>query len=277
MAFTPFGYRFELISTLPLAEARASLRAKRVGWFEVKSAPRGWLIGPVFCLWLSAFDRYGPMVFGLCTEHARGTRVRGLAGSDLNGVLMFTLLIALMIFLAFVIAADGAAPAQLLPAAAVFLVAGPLVYWFAHKDRRQAEPLIHFIEDALGKARPRVKRPSRNDSIPPLPMRLLVCEESPNGSIATAEAVCTAIETIRYDPNGFAVLQRDDWHFMQTAAKDGGFALEKREGADAAHVAGERIGDGSELFSAEEVTEALLAYLGGDAAPAGVRWERLRQ
>lgn len=276
MVFQPFGYGFELHSTMPISEARAALREKRVGWFAAADGPRGWMVGPIFCLWLSAFDRYGPMVFGLCTERARGTRVRGLAGSDLNGVLMFTLLIPLMAFLAFAMAADGARSwGQLLVMVPVFLIGGPLVYWSAHKDRRQAEPLIAFIEDALGKVRPKAKRSSRRNVEAPLPMQLLVCESGQNGSKATADTVYAAIETIRYNPNGFVVLLRDDQQFMQAAAKDVGFVLEKREGSEAAHTAARRNDCGGDIFSTEEVADALIGYLVGDANPTGVRWERM--
>lgn len=276
MAFVPFGYAFELISTVSVAEARASLRERRLGWFDPKRGPRGWIVGPIFCLWLSAFDRRGPMAFGLFTEHARGTRVRGRAGSDLNGVLMFTLLIPLVTFLVYRMILDGSVyPRQLLVIGAVFLVGGPWVYWSAHKDRRQAEPLIRFIEGALGRTRPKVMRQPGNSLAPSPPIRLHVCESGQKGSKATADAVRAAIEAIRYDPNGFLVLERDEQRFMQTAAKDGGFILERREGSETTHFIATRLGGAGDRFSADEIEETLLGYLQGGIETPGILWEPL--
>ena len=61
---------------------------------------------------------------------------------------------------------------------------------------------------------------------------------------------------------------------MQAATKDGSFILEKREGSEAAHFVAKRLDGAGDRFSAEEVTEALLSYLGGQPETSGVRWER---
>ncbi|HEY6815344.1 MAG TPA: hypothetical protein VI168_07385 [Croceibacterium sp.] len=274
MTFQPLGYRFELISTLPLAEAKGRLHANRAGWFDVKDGPRGWMVGPLFCLWLSAFDRHGPMVFGVIGEHRRGTRVRGLAGSDLNGVLTFTLLIPLMVFLVLTtLADDSASPALLMMPAVVLLVAGALVYWSAHKDRRQAERLIEFVEDALGKVRPRVERRSTRRPAHALPMQLIVCGDQQDGVPATAEAIIQAVETVHDQADGFLILVRCDEFYMQVAVTYGGFVLEKREGNEASHVVAKRTNGEAAPFSPDEICEALLGYLEGVADPPEVRWE----
>lgn len=276
MTFQPLGYRFELISTMPKAEAKIRLRERRVGWFAAKEGPRGWLVGSVFCLWLSAFDRYGPMVFGVITEHERGTRVRGFAGSDLNGVLLFTLLIPLMAFLIFQVISDGSAtPRQFLVFGVVFLIGGTFVYWSAHKDRRQAEPLIDFIEVALGKVRTSRRRRSQGDSGPLRQMRLTSNGEPENGIHATADKVCEAIDAMRYDRYGSPVLALSERYYMQSAASDGGFVLEKREGNATAHFAAKRLDGSGAIFSAEEITEAFLGYLEGQIETPGVRWEQM--
>jgi len=276
MPFQPLGYRFEVLSTMPLAEARASLRARRTGWFDPQSGPRGWIVGPVFCLWLSAFDQYGPMVFGIIGEQNRGTRVQGLAGSDLNGVLMFTLLIPLMAFIAFqLILEDAASLRQLLVIGAILLVGGPLMFWSAHKDRRQAEPLIDFVESALVKVRSRPKACSSSRSADRRDLRLIVGKDEQSGSAVTVDAVCNAVEAIRYDPHGLVVLQLDEQRYMQSAAKDGGFILEKREGASSRHFIAERSDSTGRILSADEITAALLDYLGDRSATPGLRWEHL--
>ena len=96
------------------------------GIFDTKNGARGWIAGPFICLWFSAFDRYGPMLFGLISANNLGTRVHGRAGSDLNGVLMFTLLIPLMAWLVFKVVSEGqASGGQLVVTALVF-------WWAAH-------------------------------------------------------------------------------------------------------------------------------------------------
>lgn len=158
MGFQPFGYRFEIFASLPPAEAKAVIRSKMAGIFDTKNGARGWIVGPFICLWFSAFDRYGPMLFGLISANNFGTRMHGRAGSDLNGVLTFTLLIPLMAWLVFKIVSEGQASGdQIGVIALVFLVGGPLMYWSAHKERKSAEPLERFLRKALAQQDARSK------------------------------------------------------------------------------------------------------------------------
>ncbi len=129
MGFQPFGYRFEISSSLTPAETKAAIRSKKTNIFDAKNGARGWIAGPFICLWFSGLDSHGPMLFGLISADNFGTRVHGRAGSDLNGVLMFTFLILLMVWLVFMMISEGqAAGGQLLVTALVFLVGGPLIY-----------------------------------------------------------------------------------------------------------------------------------------------------
>src|SRR3546814_3334450 len=69
------------------------------------------------------------MLFGVISSDAAGSRVRGRAGSDLNGVVMFSLLIPFMIFIVYKLISQGTASfRQLLVIAVVFLLGGPLIY-----------------------------------------------------------------------------------------------------------------------------------------------------
>lgn len=276
MPFQPFGYRFDVRSTKSVAEAKAALRSNMVGWFQVQNGPRGWIVGPVICLWLSAFDQYGPMLFGRIAQDNFGTRVRGRAGSDLNGVLMFSLLIPLTALLVYQLVLEGSASVRLLLVfGLVFLVGGPLIYWSAHKDRRQAEPLVNFVRRALEVTVPKPARRIRAKSGLTLPMQLVVCGDQRDGAPTTVEAVRDAVDAIQYNSDGFAILERGEEQYMQTAVREGGFILEKREGSEVAHFAAKRLDGTGDLFSVEEITEALLSYLEGRIETPGVHWERL--
>ena len=80
MGFQPFGYRFETFTSLPPAEAKAAIRSKKTSIVDAKNGARGWILGPIICLWFSAFDNYSPMLFGLISTNNLGTRVHGRAG-----------------------------------------------------------------------------------------------------------------------------------------------------------------------------------------------------
>src|SRR3546814_6101180 len=91
------------------SEVKIAIKSRKKGWFDAKNGARGWIVGPLICLWFSAFDQYGPMLFGVISSDAAGSRVRGRAGSDLNGVVMFSLLIPFMIFIVYKLISQGTA------------------------------------------------------------------------------------------------------------------------------------------------------------------------
>lgn len=157
MVFQPFGYRFEVISHKDFAGVKRAIRAKKTGILDAKNGARGWIVGPFICLWWSAFDQYGPMLFGVISDETFGVRVHGRAGSDLNGVLMFTLLVPVMAWLVFMMISEGQATlGQLFVIGLVVLLGGPLIFCSAHRKRRDGEPLVRFLRMTLtsGAAKP---------------------------------------------------------------------------------------------------------------------------
>lgn len=287
MAFQPFGYRFEVSSTMPPERAKAALRSGMKRWFEPKNGPRGWIAGPFLCLWLSAFDQHGPMVFARISNDNFGTRVSGRAGSDLNGMLALVFCGALLIFALFLMARDDSSIGQMVYVGPIALVIFPLALWFAHKDRRRAEPLIRFVRTRLDVGRPqsapRIFIPSSSGSY--LPMTLNVGGDDSEGT-TTPEAIARVLEAIvQGDGESFLILDWKDGHFMQAALDDAGFVLEKCEGGEETHVVACRVGDAHESrgffdsrggrFTEQEVLQAMTAYLEGQSQTPGVRWERL--
>lgn len=153
MAFQPFGFRFEINSTMPPEEAKAALRSGMKGWFEPKNAPRGWIVGPLICLWASAFNEYGPLLMGWISRDNFGTRVRGRAGSDLNGIAFAALVFPFLAYMLYRMILDGSATAgQILLIGGILLIGTPLTFWWAHKERREAEPLVSFVRRTLRQA-----------------------------------------------------------------------------------------------------------------------------
>ena len=150
MPFQPLGYRFEIDSPMNPASAIAAIRRKKKGWFAISDGPRGWILGPFLCLWNSAFDRYGPMVFARITANGLGTKIVGRAGADLNGTLMFLLLTPLMGWSTFKMIEQGQGSIRAFTVIAIIFGLGlPITLWINHKDRSDADPIVRFIGRAV--------------------------------------------------------------------------------------------------------------------------------
>lgn len=209
------------------------------------------------------------MLFGLMSADRLGTRVRGRAGSDLNGVAMFTVSIPLAGWLVFKMISEGQASGrQLLVLGLVFLVGGSLIYWWAHKERKDAEPLVRFIRGALAQL-------PVNSGSTPLPqkvrddLRLLLNGEYLGGPV-TRETVQSAF--MRVGNRNFLVIESDEETYLQTAWRKGGYVLEVRKGGPGEHYRAvrRRIGEPaqSEIFTYEEVSAAMESYVSGVPLPS---------
>ena len=277
MRFHPFGDRFEVKSQYQPSEVKAVIRSRRKGWFEVKNGARGWIVGPFICLWFSSLSSKGPMLFGTIAQDTFGSRVRGRAGSDLNGVVMFTLLIPFMVFI-LMMSEGSASSRQLFVFALLIFVGGPLVYWSAHKDRRQAEPLIRFLRDALTTSGATIRTKSRAIKFSKA-FTVSVSGEDRAGAV-TSDVIHDALRDVGSDC--FVVLASGSETYMQTAFRDGGYILEMREGGSHRHFQGLRKGqnksagdDAKLIFSFEEVREAFLAYGSAAPTPPFLMWRRM--
>ncbi|WEK46059.1 MAG: hypothetical protein P0Y56_13665 [Candidatus Andeanibacterium colombiense] len=280
MAFQPFGYRFEIVSPLKSSDVKATIRKKKKGWLEVKNGARGWIIGPFVCLWFSAFDKYGPMLFGVISSTDQGTCIRGRAGSDLNGVLIFSLLIPFIAFLvAWMIASDALGLAQLLGISLVFVVGGPFLYWSAHKDRRAAEPLVRFLSDTLTPAGRSRRSKSANFRIAKT-FRLIVSGDLHDGSVNPA-TIHEAL--LRTGSGDFVILEASEQEYLQAASRDGLFVLEKRDGSHLPHYRALRSNaetsneaQPNDTFTFEEILAAFMAYGSKTQMPQYFSWEAMR-
>ncbi len=277
MGFQPFGYRFEVTSNLNPANAKKAIRAKKTDMFDMKNGARGWVAGPFICLWFSVFDRNGPMLFGLISAHKFGTRVHGRAGSDLNGVLMFTLLIPLTAWLVFMMISEGqASEGELLLTGLIFLVGGPLFYWSAHKDRKDAEPLVRFLRKTLSPA-----AVFSSSAISPTDeignARLILNGDQLEGQV-TSEAIENAL--MRVGNGDFLIIETDTQDYIQTVFQEDAFRLETRKGGPTQHYRAVRVekpadvtGNADDRFTFEEIQQALIAYVSEGDTPGFIRWQ----
>lgn len=277
MGFQPFGYSFETTTSLPLAKAKAAIRSKKTGIFDAKNGARGWIVGPFICLWFSAFDRFGPMLFGLISANGSGTRVHGRAGSDLNGVLLFTLLIPLTTWLVFKMVSEGQAPdRQLLVIALVFLVGGPLIFWSAHKERKNAEPLVWFLRKAL--EQPDARSKSTLSSRKTLNgLRLILNGETFEGAVTEADVQSLLLQAGNQD---FMIIESTEQDYLQTLNCDGTYILEMRKGGPGEHYQIVRSGEATrdlenDRFTFVEVNAAMASYLSGEPLPSSMRLQHI--
>lgn len=281
MAFQPFGYPFDISSAMSPSDLRKSIRSRSKDWFDTKDGARGWVVGPVVCLWFSAFDRHGPMLLGWISRSTWGTCIVGRAGSDLNGLLLLAALTPFMAFCIFMLASTGGSRSLEGAASAggIYALICGIVLWAKHVFRREADPLVRFLRDAATKASPsRQAQPTAGASFSGLV--LTVSGEDHAGEV-TPETIHEALLGIGRD--GFAVLASAPEIYLQTAWQDGGFIIEKRDGDEARHFRAARSGrpvepkDRSRLaFTFEEVLAVFIAYASGTPAPPSVAWEAMR-
>lgn len=277
MVFQPLGYSFECRSPMTPAAVKAAIRKGKKGWFESQNGARGWIVGPIVCLWLSAFDRHGPMAVGIVKQDGAGSRVVGRAGADLNGTAMFLLLTPVMAWLVYQMAQRGQGSiGQHIILGLVFGIGLPLTLWFNSKDRRAADPLVHFIHRAVT---PSYK--SARASKPPSPaqrasVRLIV--DGVERAEVSADQLSEALSALSVGDT--AILEFAPEEYMQALSTEDQYVLEKREGS-AAHHFQAILPKGSvnehQKYEAclAQLTNVMTAYLFRQAPSVNLDWKRI--
>jgi hypothetical protein len=217
------------------------------------------------------------MLIGRISRHDFGTRISGRAGSDLNG--LAELVLYQLIFAGFTVQmiARGNYGTGELAWFAGLLLLSLLVFWFSHKQRREAEPLVRFLRNA-------VEQPGRSAGARVKGVRFTKAMRIDAGGReleepATAEAVHEAL--LRVGEGDFLILSEGPETFMQTALQDGSFVIEIREGDHLNHYRAVRTDNPAVedtargAFTFEEVLEAFLAYGTDGPTPGFLKWEKM--
>lgn len=277
MAFQPFGYYFEVRSPHPPSEVKAIIQSRKKGWFEPQDGARGWIIGPFICLWLSALKRQGPMLFGRISRDSFGTKISGRAGSDLNGLAASAVSIPILAVLLYLIVSAEDYTFQQVAILGGVLLLSPLIFWLAHKDRREAEPLVRFLRDAVT-TQGRSLRAKSATVIISKAFSLEVAGETRKGPV-TPDAVHDAL--LGMGAGDFVILASAPAMYIQAVFRDGGYIIERRDGDDQRHFEARRLstpsaGSSDSVFSFEEVRETFLAYASEAPMPPFVRWEAMQ-
>lgn len=278
MAFEPFGYRFEIKSPMSTSEVKGAIRSRKKGWFNTQDGARGWIAGPIICLWFSAFDRYGPMLFGVISQDGTQTRVDGRAGSDLNGMVMISLLLPILILLGYQSFSKGDATlsgALWFIAFSIASVSG--IFWMAHSERRTAEPLVLFLHDTLTDSGKRLRQKSSGIVIAK-ELVMTIGGDRVSG-VVTPNAIHDAL--INLGINGFVALEEGPEMYIQTAFRDGAYIVEKRDGGSSKHFRAIRdnvnprfLEHQNDLFEFEEVRELFMSYASQASTPHFMIWKK---
>lgn len=271
MTLQPFGYPFEILSPLSPDEAKARVRHRAKGWFELKNGARGWIIGPLVCLWWTAMSARGPMLIGWVSPHASGSRIAGRAGSDLNGVIGATLIgVAFLLapLVALLIGQDAAEALRFVALSAViFVPLWILGAWLRNPMHADADPLVRFVRNAAAPSRP---RPSA--ATPLRTLTLTINETARTGAISTAELQEALSEA---GPDDILILDAGPEDYIQTCWNEGGFTLERRDGGADRHFRAE-TGSGQTVLGFEDVLGAFTAWAQEARLPDNLRWKTLR-
>ena len=78
-----------------------------------------------------------------------GSRIRGRAGADINGLVMYLLIVPLLLVILYQIDRTAGATTGQIVVIGGLALAAPLFLWWAHKARREAEPLVRFLRKSL--------------------------------------------------------------------------------------------------------------------------------
>lgn len=221
------------------------------------------------------------MLVGTLVDDGLACRIKGRAGSDLNGVAMFVAMLLLLIWLIYMSTSEGdPATGRLVLMVAIFvlLLLSPLILWLAHSDRKDAEPLIRFLRDVAGeRAAPLRARPAQMPLLENLALRV-------SGELAplplNTDAIYDAL--LETGTNEFIVLERSAEKYLQTASRGGKFTIEMRDG-DYLHHYQARRADRTQTkrrklnfdFSFEETLDVVLAYATGNEMPNLIAWEKM--
>ena len=264
------GYRFEVASQHPPQEAKRRLKSKMLPWFEAKTGARGWIVGPYLCLWRSAFDKHGPMVFARIRADGFGSEVSGRAGSDLNGTFWFMLLTPIIAWVLYMAHREGQSSVQMFVTVGIVFGLGlPLTLWFNHVERKSADPLVRFIERSVGAAPSQLRVPPASGSLSAVPVgdARITIDGVRNPEPPSEQAIYAGLAGLEAD--GFLILEFGKHEYMQTLREDDRFALERRDGSGENHF---RL---RTKLSFDEVLQTLCQYLARQHAIDEATWERV--
>lgn len=244
----------------------------------MRSGARGWIVGSWICLWLNAFDRYGPFLLARFSGDGISTQIKGRAGSNLGGLIIGVMILGPVVLVLVVgfLASDHLSGVGV--ALAMFFVGiWGLLLWSGHAFRKDADPLVRFLEKTL--------RPTQDSAPPNRPARAttrplqLIVNGKPGTKLRTTADIDSALDDLKSDD--FLILEELPEDYIQTARVGDDFIIERREGSHSRHYEATRT-DSAEFrssargptFTRTETANVLVAYAMGEPFPSLVAWKK---
>lgn len=280
MQFRPFGDPFEIRSALSPATLKRAIRDRSKGWFDMNLGARGWIVGPIVCLWHCAFEKFGPVLIGRIQPDGYGSKVSGVAGSGLYSLLFFVPILSVLIVL---VSIFGLLSSNRISPLVFFLILILTAFlWGTHASRKAAEPLVRFLKQVAGASAPKPRvSPANVANVDFADAWTLQVNGGKAAHPVTSSSLNEALSKL--GEGGVAVLATTPETYIQTVWLDDGFVVEKREGSSESHFRATHVeipsitidGSPQTLFAYDLMLAIVTAYASEEAPPPGVEWERM--
>lgn len=253
-------------------QVKGATKNSLVGWFEARDAPRGWIVGPVLCLWRTALAN-DDVVYAIIRQKAWRTQIVGFALDQLAGVFCALLLVVTLLWLVIGTASGslylmGTLPLGLVVATLLALV----IFWSRSETEART---ISFLRSKFGNDHePRGSRASIDLPEVSGPVRSMQLQLSGRSRTApaTVDGVIAGMRSIERGDEEFLILFTGEQCYLQAAPRDEGFVVEWRDGSEGRHFVA-RVKDAPRYnLSADEILALALIYLQGGEWPDEIQW-----
>ncbi|MFB0612173.1 hypothetical protein [Aurantiacibacter poecillastricola] len=263
---------FRIQSRLPPEQVRGLVKGAFVDWFEIREAPRGWIIGPLMCVWRTAFTNDNT-VYALILRAGWRTRVVGFSLSDVARPFFALCLLAIL----WGIWNQYAAGEMLLRGAILFsVIIGALFTLLARWPMAKREPpSVRFLRRLIEQDR------AVSEEVEEVPLPTFECNPRaldlilsgmPTGRVESAADVISAFRKVEDASEEFIILAASDEQFIQSAPMGDGFIVEWRDGSEDRHFTARLAADREEELCAREALALLLTFAHDAAWPDSVIW-----
>lgn len=241
-------------------------------WFAPAPGPRGFVIGPLACIWSGHSTYHRLECLALIRQDGWASRIIGMPFPAPAFAIWLLAPVGFSLWLI-----DGMLSGQLYPMGAVPLLLAAIAFiaggvWIALRTSRLPNP----IEKALRKEFAPPPSPAKFafDLPGQIPARMAMDVSGTRhvSPVSFAELVA-ALDALGDGEESFVILGESDSQFMQTAPAQFGYTIEWRRGGDDWPRIARRSGDDDlATFQIDEVKHILCAYLSGAEDFPGLDW-----
>lgn len=256
-------------------QVKVTIKEALSDWFDPREFPRGWIAGPVICLWRTAMTNDN-IVYAVILRDGWRTRIIGFTLSQFaRSFFIFALLGAIIWLIASTVQGDlfliGTLPLAILCGAALAV----LIFWpESSQEDRTVTFLREVVEGQTRKPRlqPAFTRPATYGEARALE---LVVSGRSVASLATAEAVIAAFRAMDDGEEEFLILAAGENEFFQSAPGPDEFFVEWRDGCRERHFVAQCAGSEGKPLAMQDALRLALDFLHGAEWSENAEWVKL--